>query len=183
MYIRTALLAAALAGAAFSASAQTMKPGLWEISNKMNSPQMDQAMAEMQKQLAAMPPDQRKQMEAMMAQRGVQMVQPGAGGGMSVRMCMTKEMIERNEVPMHQSDCKVTSQQKSGNTTKMAFSCTNPPTTGQGEYSMSSPEAYSSKMTMRTVVAGKPETVSMDSAGRWVGADCGSVKPLTAPKK
>ena len=183
MRIHTVLTAGAFAAAAFGASAQTMKPGLWEINNKMNSPQMDQAMAEMQKQMAAMPPEQRKQMEAAMAQRGVQMVQPGAGGGMAVRMCMTKEMTERNEVPMHQSDCKITSQSKSGSTTKMAFSCTNPPTTGEGEYTLVSPDAYRSKMTMKTVVAGKPETMQMETAGKWLGADCGTVKPLQAPAK
>lgn len=178
MRIHAALTAAALAGAAFAASAQAMKPGLWEMNNKMNNPQMDAAMAEMQKQLAAMPPDQRKQMEAAMAQRGVQMVQPGAGGGMAVRVCITKEMAERNEVSMPKSDCKITSQSKSGATTKMAFSCPNPPTTGEGEYTMTSPESYRSKMTMKTVVNGKTETMDMDATGKWVGADCGNIKPV-----
>ena len=183
MRIHAILTAAALAGTVFAASAQTMKPGLWEINNKMNNPQMDQAMAEMQKQMAAMPPEQRKQMEAAMAKSGVQMAPTGPGGGMAVRMCMTKEMTERNEVPMHQSDCKITSQSKSGNTTKMAFSCANPPSSGEGEYTMVSPEAYRSKMTMKTVVAGKPETMQMETAGKWLGADCGTVKPLQAPAK
>ena len=50
-----------------SAFAQTTAPGLWAIQNKMGgNPELDKAMAEMQKQLAAMPPAQRKQMEAMM---------------------------------------------------------------------------------------------------------------------
>jgi hypothetical protein len=62
-----------------------MKPGLWEINNKSGGGQGGEAMAEM-------PPEQRKQMEAMLAQRGVRMA-PGAGGG------MTREMAERNEVP------------------------------------------------------------------------------------
>ena len=184
MRVPAILTAAALAAAAFAASAQTMKPGLWEINNKMNNPQMDAAMAEMQKQMAAMPPDQRKQMEAAMAQRGVQMVQPAAGGGMAVRMCMTKEMIERNDVPMQQqSDCKITSQSKSGSTTRMAFTCANPPSSGEGEYTVVSPDAYRSKMTMKTVVNGKPETTNMETAGKWLGADCGTVKPVQATKK
>ena len=105
-----ALLATlALAVAWLPASAQSLKPGLWEINNKMkNDPRMDQAMADMQKQLAGMPPEQRKQMEAMMAQRGVRMA-PAAGGGMTIQMCMTKEQVERNDVPM-QNGCTMTKQ-------------------------------------------------------------------------
>lgn len=179
MRIHAILTAAALATAGFAASAQTMKPGLWEINNKMNSPQMDAAMAEMQKQMAAMPPDQRKQMEAMMAQRGVQMA-PAAGGGTAVRMCITKEMAERNDVPVQQGDCKLTQQQRSGGTAKFAFTCANPPSSGEGEYTLTSPEAYNSKVKVKTMVNGKPETMDMATAGKWLGADCGNIKPIQA---
>ena len=51
------VMAPALAVATASASAQTMKPGLWEIANKMGgSPEIDQAMAQLQQQMANMPP-------------------------------------------------------------------------------------------------------------------------------
>jgi hypothetical protein len=178
------IAAAALATACLPLSAQTLKPGLWEINNKIGgSPQMDEAMAEMQKQMAAMPPEQRKQMEAMMAQRGMQVPKPGAGGGMAMRICMTKEMVERNEMPMEKSDCKVTSQSKSGNTMKMAFSCPNPPSTGETQFTLNGSEAYTSKITVKTVVDGKSETMTMDGSGKWVAADCGAVKPMVVPKK
>ena len=85
---------------ALPAAAQTMKPGLWEITNKMGGSgdqgaKMAAAMEQMQKQMASMPPEQRKQMEKMMAQQGMA---PGAGGGMATRICMTKEMAARNEL-------------------------------------------------------------------------------------
>lgn len=176
------LAAAALAVACLPAGAQSLKPGLWEISNKMKgSPEMDNAMAEMQKQMASMPPDQRKQMEAMMAQRGVRMA-PSAGGGMTVQMCMTKEMAERNDVPM-QEGCTVTKQQRSGNTMKMAYNCTKPPSSGEGEFTFMGSEAYKSHMVVNSNAKGKPETLEMDGTGKWLGADCGSVKPPMAPKK
>ena len=61
MRIHPLLAGALLALASAAAPAQTLKPGLWEISNKAGgNPQMDQAMAQMQQQLAAMPPEQRK---------------------------------------------------------------------------------------------------------------------------
>ncbi|MDB5859768.1 MAG: hypothetical protein JWQ76_3457 [Ramlibacter sp.] len=182
MRIPFVLAAAVLAAACLPAGAQSLKPGLWEINNKMKgSSEMDQAMVEMQKQLASMPPDQRKQMEAMMAQRGVRMA-PAAGGGMTMQMCMTKEMADRNDVPM-QDGCTMTKQQRSGNTMKMAFNCTKPPSSGEGEFTFMGAEAYKSHMVVKTMAQGKPETMEMDAAGKWLGADCGSVKPPMVPKK
>jgi len=174
------MAAAAALAIALPAGAQNMKPGLWEINNKMSGGQMDQAMAEMQKQLAQMPPDQRKQMEAMMAQRGVKMA-PNAAGGMTVQMCMTKEMVERNDVPV-QNGCTSTQNRKSGNRVQFAFSCSNPPSSGEGEMTFT-PESYTSHMTMKTAVQGKPETIVSDSTGKWLKADCGNVKPPQMPKK
>ena len=173
--------AAALCLAALPAGAQVMKPGLWEISNKMGGGQMDQAMAEMHKQMAQMSPAERKQMEEMMARQGVRMA-PSAGGGMTVQMCMTKEMVERNDMPM-QEGCRMTQNTRSGNTMKMAFACTNPPSSGEGQVTFSSPEAYTSRMTMRMQEKGKTETMTMDTTGKWLKADCGNVKPFTPPKK
>ena len=65
-----------------SANAQTMKAGLWEITQKMKSgsAEMNNAMAAMQDQMAKMTPQQRKQMQDMMAKQGVNM-DLGAGGG------------------------------------------------------------------------------------------------------
>jgi hypothetical protein len=179
------LVVAALAAFAAAASAQTtLKPGLWEINNKMGgSPQLEQGMAQMQQQLASMPPEQRKMMEDMMAKQGVKLGAGTPGGGMSVKMCMTREMVERNELPAQQGDCKTTSQSRSGNTMKFAVACTNPPSTGEGQVTFTSPEAYSMKMVVNSQVNGKPERITVDGGGKWLGSDCGTVKPMTMPKK
>lgn len=178
------LLVAGLLAAGAAAGAQTLKPGLWQITqNTQGSGQMAQAMADMSKQMAAMPPEQRKMMQEMMARQGVQMGPAGAGGGMAVKVCMTKEMVERNAVPSQQGDCKTTQQSRSGNTMKVAFACTNPPSRGEGEVTMAGPEAYSSKMSVTTTVDGKPQKMDIHSTGKWLAADCGAVKPMAAPKK
>jgi hypothetical protein len=178
------LLAAALAVFACGASAQSLKPGLWEVTNKMQTSggQMEQQMAEMQKQMASMPPEQRKMMEEMMARQGVK---PGAGpgGGMSVKMCMTKDMVEKNELPTQQGDCRTTQQSRSGNTMKFAMACTNPPSTGEGQVTFTSPEAYSMKVVVNAQVQGKPEKMTMDGSGKWLAADCGNVKPIVPARK
>ena len=180
--MRTPVLVAAIAlgAAVLPVAAQTLKPGLWEIHNKMNNSERGDAMAEMHKQMAAMPPEQRKQVEAMMAQQGVKMA-PGAGGAMAVQVCMTKEMAERNDLPM-QDGCRTTQQQRSGNTMKVAFTCTNPPSSGEGQVTFQGPEAYASRMTVRTLAQGRTETTTMEGAGKWLKADCGSVRPMTPAK-
>jgi hypothetical protein len=178
------LLAAALATAAAAAGAQSMKPGLWEITSKMQSGngQMERQMAQAQERMASLPPDQRKMMEEMMARQGVKMGTAG-GGGMTMKVCMTKEMVERSEMPSQQrGDCKTTSQSRSGNTMKMAFACTNPPSTGEGQFTFNGSEGYTMKMAVNTTVQGKPETMNMDANGKWLGADCGDVKPRAMPK-
>ena len=173
-------IAAAIAAAALPAAAQSLKPGLWEVTNKMQggSGQMQNAMSEMQKQLASMPPEQRKMIEEQMAKSGVKMGSGGPAGGMSVKICMTKEMVEKNEMPAQQGDCKTTAQSRVGNTMKMAFACTNPPSSGDGQVTFNGSESYSSKMNVSTQVDGKPEKMDMEGTGKWLGADCGNVKPL-----
>src|SRR5437868_4756288 len=177
-------LAALLLGASSLACAQSMKPGLWEITNKMQSSsgQMEQGMAQMQQQMASMSPEQRKMVEDMMKQRGVSMA-PGAGGGMTIKFCMTKEMAERKEIPSQRGECKTTRQQVSANTMSMAFTCTNPTSSGEGEVTFMGPDAYRMKMLVNTTVQGKPERVNMEGSGRWLAADCGDVRPIGANQK
>jgi hypothetical protein len=177
------LLAAALAAFACAAGAQSLKPGLWEVTSKVQAGggPTGQQMAEMQKQMANMPPEQRKMMEEMMAKQGVKPGGPGAG--MSVKMCMTKEMAENNELPAQQGDCRTTQQSRSGNTMKFSMACSNPPSTGEGQVTFAGPEAYSMKMVVNAQVQGKPEKMTMDGAGKWLSPDCGSVKPVMPPRK
>lgn len=169
---------------AAAAQADTLKPGLWEISQKMQSGsgQMEQAMAEMNRQMAAMTPEQRKMMQDAMAKQGVD-IKGGGAQPMAVRICITKEMAERNEVAPVDGNCRSTQSPRSGNSMKFAFSCTQPPSSGEGQITFQSSTAYSSRMNVKTVVAGKTETLQMDSSGKWLGAECGAVKPPAAAKR
>jgi hypothetical protein len=174
--------AALIASTAFAQS--QMKPGLWEITHKTQTSgaQMEQGMAQMQQQMASMPPEQRKMVEEMMARRGVKMG-GAAGGGMTVKVCMTKEMVERHEMPTTRGECKTTRQASGGNTMKVAFTCVNPPSSGEGQFTFNSSESYSMKMAVNTQIQGKPETMNMEGSGRWLGADCGDIKPMRAATK
>ena len=181
---RIALTCLALAASCTGLSAQTIKPGLWEISSQMQgSKEMNEAMAEARKAMADMPPEQRKMMQDMMAKQGIQMT-PGSGAGMAIKLCMTQEMIDRNEVAQHQKgDCTHTNSARSGNTMKFSFVCTQPPSSGEGTVTFNGPDSYSVKMQTASTVRGQTEKMEMQSTGRWLGSDCGNIKPIAIPKK
>ncbi|MES2880093.1 MAG: DUF3617 domain-containing protein [Pseudomonadota bacterium] len=180
--LHRALLAVALISGAFGVTAQTLKPGLWEINSTMSSGsgELGKAMAQAQKELANMPPEQRKMMESMMAKKGVGM---GSDGAMVANICMTQEMVERNEVTTQQGDCKHTTLPRTGNTMKFSFVCTQPPSNGEGQVTFVSPEAYTLKMALNTTASGKPEKMNMDASGKFLASACGNVKPLAGARQ
>ena len=74
----------------------------------------------------------------------------------------TQQVLERNPQSM-----------------KVKFSCTtNPPASGEAVVNFESPTAYNSRALVNTVVMGQNERVNVDQTGRWLAADCGSVRPL-----
>ncbi|MEO7391013.1 MAG: DUF3617 domain-containing protein [Ramlibacter sp.] len=180
------LLAVVTIGFASAAGAQSLKPGLWEVTQKMHSSsgEMEKSMAQLQEQLAGLPPEQRKKMEEMMASKGMS---PASGGAMSVKVCMTKEMVENAAAPLQQhqmrGNCKSTKMERTGNTMKMAYTCTAPPSSGEGEMTFNNPEGYTMKVVVSTTIRGKAEKMNMESTGKWQGADCGAVKPPVMPKQ
>jgi len=178
------ILVAGLLGVSVSfAWSQSVKPGLWEATHKTQmegNSETAQKMAQAQQQIANLPPDQRKMVEDMMKSRGISMSGGSSGTGITVKYCMTKEMAERRAVPTQRGDCKSTNTPIGPGKMKIAFSCTNPPSSGEGEITFASGEAYSMKMVVNTTVQGKPEKVSMEGSGRWLGADCGDIKPFGA---
>ncbi len=189
MKVRRLIAVAPLLAFMLCANAQTMKPGLWEINQKMKfgSSEMTGAMAAMQDQITKMSPEQRKQMQDMMSKQGVNIdlgavSSAGGPGALSVKTCMTPEMVARNELPTVQGNCTSINSPRVGNTMKMSFTCTKPPSSGEGQVTFVGPDAYTMKMTVTTTVKGKPESMDMDGSGKWLGASCGDVKPLVTPK-
>jgi hypothetical protein len=176
--LTTALLCAA---AASSASAQNanpkIEPGLWELAFKLRSEngQIEAAMRQVQQQLAMMPPEQRKRMEAMLAAKGVKL-----GDQINtVQACISKEDAEKGEVPQQAGACTQQVLERGNNSMKVAFSCaTSPPAKGEGVVTFQSPTAYTSQAIVDTEMAGMPQRINVDQAGKWLGADCGSVQPF-----
>ncbi len=179
MKLHSLIWAAALALGTASAGAQSIKPGLWETTSKVGgNPEMDKAMAQMQQQMASMPPAQRKQMEDMLGKQGVAM----GAGGMSAKACITREMIDRGEMQsQQQGNCKTTITDKTSRSMKMNFTCANPASSGEGLYTFQGDSAYTMKVT--STVKGAPKTTTIDASGKWLGSDCGTLKPMAVPKQ
>ena len=175
-----ALLVAACALSSPLAQAQAggpkLSPGLWEHSFTMKSQsgKMEKAMKDMQQAMASMPPEQRRQMEAMMGKQGVAI----GPQGNTVKVCLTKEDTERDQPPPAQQGCTQTST-RSGNVWSVSFKCPGPPpSSGDGSVTLQSPTAYTGIMNVVTDVRGKAEKVEMATTGKWVGANCGDIKPV-----
>lgn len=170
-----AVLALFIAPQGWSADLK-LRPGLWEhtFTMKTQSGEMEQAMSQMQKELASMPPEQRKMVEQMMAAQGV-----GIGPkGNTIKVCITKEDAERDYVPQKDGDCRQQVVKRTGNTMKFKFDCSgDPPSSGESEVTFLNPKAYTGKTTVNTKVDGKPERMDMTQAGKWLSDDCGNVKP------
>jgi hypothetical protein len=130
-------------------------------------------MDQMQKQLARMNPDERKEMEQMFAEQGMKM---GAGGATVSKACVTPEMARRRTLPLQQQgDCtQAVSGSQAGRMT-LTFSCTNPRITGEGEATFTGDTGY--KVNGKVSSAGGAMTI--EQSGKWLGPDCGDLQPET----
>jgi Spy/CpxP family protein refolding chaperone len=167
------IAAAASVAIAAPALAQSIKPGLWETTNKVGGAagrKMQEAMAMIQQ----MPPEQRAKIEAMMGRQGVVV----NNDGVVAKVCITPEMAARQQLPMQKQgngNCDVQQGPMVGNTMKFSFTCTNG--SGEGNATFTSPTAYTSSTRMTTNATGASESVEVASTGRWLATDCGAVKP------
>ena len=170
---RHAIPAAALAAVfILPAAAQTIRPGQWEITNRITggSGANAGALAEAQKQLANLPADQRKMVEAMLARQGVTM--SGNGDGIKLTHCVTKEMAEKKELPAgQQGDCTSSNTPIAGGM-NVSFSCSKPPSSGKGQVLFQGDSAYTMRMNITATVQGKQETMTVDSTGRLLSPQC-----------
>ena len=151
------------------ASAVDIQPGLWEISSQQMQVdgQAMPGMQQMMEQLKNLPPEQRQMMEQMMAQQGVQL------GDQGVRICISAEQVAKQDfaMPDLQDGCSHEIVERSAQVWKFRFTC--PDGHGEGETRFSDGKAFHSQF--RGMQGGKSS--SMESHGRWLGADCGGLPP------
>jgi len=176
---RSFLTAGTLALAALTAAAQSapkIKPGLWEmhVEQEKNGQKTPDASERMRDHMKAMPPERRKQFEEMMKQRGVN---PAAGG--AVKICYTQKMLEHNALS-DQGGCKTDFSERSASSWKWHSVCPQLNYEGDGEARFPDSENFVVKSSGVSTSGGTTVKVNSTRTGKWLGADCGDVKPLDA---
>ncbi len=173
--LRPLTITALLVAATFTASAQTappIKPGLWQVQSEreVNGQKAPDPMERMKD----LPPEARKQMEAMMKQRGVDM---GQAGGLQ-KICHSRESLDQGRWKDDSERCKTDITSRSATAWKWRSVCTQPDAEMEGEAVFSNPENYTVKTLMTSQRGGKPQTMRMTITAKWMGADCGDLKPM-----
>jgi len=161
---------------AFSSSsnaALNLKPGLWELSSKMEADGKGiDPQASLAKAMAKMPPEKRKQMEAMMAKSGLGVASNGAR-----RVCFTEAMFKDPgsfSTSPEQRRCETKIKQQSSTSMEMEFSCKDG-ASGVGTWKTPTSESFTSHMEFKTA---KGRASNFEQSGKFLAKDCGDVKPL-----
>jgi hypothetical protein len=148
-------------------AAGQMKPGLWEMSMKSDA-------------FKAMPKMSAQQMEQM-RKMGVNMPQV-QDGAMVTKVCITKEMAEREQPPMEHNGlgCQPKNFQRSGNAYSGDIVCDGATMKGTGKVKgvFAGDAGFTSTYDFKGTAHGQPVSQHSETSGKWLAADCGSVKPV-----
>jgi len=176
-----ALLALSALGAA-QAQSSGLKAGLWEsrttrmtVDGKDMMPQIAAAAEQMKKQLASLPPEQRKKVEASLLAHG--------SDPTAQHLCISPEMAKRDEPILPRprgAECDTPKLDRSGNRSTFEFVCK------QGGGSMTAKgdtvaegDLVTTKMdTTGKDAAGKAHTMQVETQMKFLGSQCGKVKPF-----
>ena len=163
---------AALLAAALPVQAAQLLPGLWEFSSEklvVDGMQMP-GMSEMLAQTNQLPPEQRKMMESMLAEQGVEL---GSGG---VRICLSEAQVKSRKLPFQdEPGCKQEVLEQTESLWRFRFEC--PDAKGQGETKIINEREVASTIETTYTTGEQQGTSRMQSRGRWIGEDCGALKP------
>jgi hypothetical protein len=151
-----------------------MKPGLWEMT--MKSDQLKQRSQPQQE----LTPAQREQMEKM----GVS-IPTMRDGAFVHKVCVTKEAVAQHRTPdaaPPSNECKLSNHNRSANGYRADVICDGPTIKGTGvmKGTFSGDTSFASTYEFKGTSRGKPVTQQHETSGKWLGADCGNVKPMSS---
>lgn len=148
-----------------------MKPGLWEMTMKSDAI----------KNMPKIPPEQMEQMRKM----GVNVPQM-QDGAMVTKVCITKQMAESQTpgVEKNEMGCETKNYKRSGNSYSADIVCNGADMKGEGKAkgTFGGDQSFTSTYDFKGTMHGRPVSQHHESSGKWLGADCGSVQPVSAPK-
>lgn len=151
--------------------APPIKPGLWQVHSER---EVDGKKApDPGDRMKNLPPEARKQIEAMMKQKGVDMGQ----GGVS-KICHSRESLDQGRWTGDSERCKTEVTSRSASSWKWHSTCTQPEYEADGEAIFTDSENYIVKNSMTTKRQGQSRNTRMTITAKWLGADCGDLKPF-----
>jgi hypothetical protein len=168
-----------------SAQQVNIKPGLWQfdmtLPGKMSGNPMAAYLKQMKSQMASMPPEQRKEIEATLADleaRGTEFT----GDGMRTKECLTKENIANFDFldkKGMESCTRKMSPTPGGMHVNMK--CTRPQMNVDASLKYQGEKAYTFESTTTMPGPdGTPMVQKSNGTAKWLSGDCGKLKPASA---
>jgi len=148
-----------------------MAPGLWDMS----------VQSDALKAIPAIPPEQLDKLRAL----GIK-IPDISNGATKTQVCITPEMASADLAPAagaRKMGCTAENSRFDGNRFSADVTCDNKRIQGSGKVSgtFASDRDFTSSFQFKGVVRGLPVDQNGTATGKWVGPDCGSVKPLRMP--
>jgi hypothetical protein len=184
VFAGVALLATGMLHAADDIKPFDAKPGLWETvatSQMGGMPAMPNMPQISDEQLAKMPPEARARVQAAM--KGI----PGVGSPTTTttRSCMTQASLKKALELGAQQNCTRKVISSTSSKQEVHVECTQNGTTSSGDMTVERVDSEHAKGSMNMNInmanakgASGPMTMKMSFNSKWLGADCGSVKPV-----
>ncbi len=159
---------------ALAADHPAVKLGLWEISHESQPGAQPVLPPEV---LAKLPPEARARLEGSQHSRET--------GGHTTKQCVTQASLDHLfQDDEHTKACTHTIVAQTATSMEMQMECKNMgPTaassTGTFKWTLATPETMQGSLELTTVAGSHTMSHHLDIKGKWLGADCGDVKPQT----
>ena len=163
LFVSTLLLAGVAATAAAQKSSLNVKPGLWEMTMKIDMPGGMPPGVD----TSNIPPEQLAKMKQMMGQ----IAEPKV-----VKSCVTQEDLDKHQFQKdpENSSCKTTVTKATSTVMDITQVCTGA-MAGTRESHVEAPTPTSVKMLSKGT-SGRGAGMTIAMTGKWLGADCGNEK-------
>ena len=153
------------------------KLGLWEVTSTQQMQGMPTAGASAPSippdALAKMPPEQRARVEAMIKQRS------GQPTTRTTQTCVTQEKLNNIPFAEQRESCTRTIVTSTSKMFELHMECADKNgmnTTADAKYEVIGDSTMKGTAKSKTLRNGQTMTMNIDLSGKWVSADCGTVK-------
>ncbi len=154
------------------AAEYNIRVGLWEIATT----------SDLLLLVPRLPSEQMKNIKDLAKEYGFEMPQIEDGAAIS-KVCVTPEMANQKTLPtfyQEQAGCSSKKATRDGNNYHVEFSCDGADLKGNGiaKANLTSAESFTGQTTFKGSAQGTPVNEKADITGKWLDANCGSVKPI-----